>query len=251
MSGAPGNGSPARRLRSAVPRLATLALAVGMAGAPGTAPAGARPAQAAAEPETAARAATAPQAAPGAEVSPGERRARAVEAARDYFTDVELVNQHGEPMRFYSDLIRGKVVVINTIFTTCTGICPLMSRSFEKLQERAGERMGDDVHLVSITVDPETDTPERLREFGERFHAGDGWYFLTGDPDDLEQVLGRLGQWVETPETHQGIVLMGNDRTGLWKKAFGLASSQELLEVFESVLDDRRPTGADGSGADR
>lgn len=179
-----------------------------------------------------------------AELSP--ERARAVEAARRYFTDVELVNQYGEPMRLYSDLLQGKVVVINTIFTACTGICPVMSKAFEAIQDRVGDRLGEDVHLISVSVDPENDTPEKMRRWGEQFHARRGWYLVTGDPENVAFALQKLGQHVEDPESHQAIMLMGNDRTGLWKKAFGLAGAEELIEVFDSVLND--PGAGGGAG---
>src|ERR1041385_6236023 len=82
--------------------------------------------------------------------------------AEKYFSDVELMNQDGQKLRFYSDVLKNKVVVINTFFTTCTNICPPMNRNFEQMQEALGDRLGKDVFLVSITVDPETDTPTRL-----------------------------------------------------------------------------------------
>lgn len=186
-----------------------------------------------------------------ADPAPSPERARAVEAAREYFTDVELVNQYGEPMRLYSDLLQDKVVVINTIFTTCTGICPIMSKSFEAIQERMGDRLGSEVHLLSISVDPGNDTPEKMREFGDKFHARRGWYFLTGDPEKVAFALQKLGQYVEDPEAHQAVMLMGNDRTGLWKKAFGLAGADALLEVFDSVLNDTGGGAGVGSGAGR
>jgi cytochrome oxidase Cu insertion factor (SCO1/SenC/PrrC family) len=100
--------------------------------------------------------------------------------AEKYFSDVELINQDGEKVRFYSDVLKNKVVVINTFFTTCTSICPPMNRNFEKIQEALGDRLGKDVFLVSITVDPGTDTPTRLKEYARRFHARPGWLFLTG-----------------------------------------------------------------------
>lgn len=201
-----------------------------------------------------AAAAALPAAAQEAGGGPTPERARAIEAARRYFTDVELVNQYGEPMRLYSDLLRDKVVVIDTIFTTCTGICPVMSKAFETIQERVGDRLGEDVHLISISVDPENDTPEKMRAWGETFHARRGWYLLTGDPENVAFALRKLGQHVEDPEGHQAIMLMGNDRTGLWKKAFGLAGAEELLEVFDSVLNDPGAGGeglAGGAGAGR
>lgn len=172
--------------------------------------------------------------------------------ALHYFTDVTLVNQHGEPMRLYSDLLQGKVVLINTVFTACTGMCPMLSSTIEKVQAHVGDRVGEDVHLISISVDPENDTPAKLAELAERFHAERGWYFLTGEPENVELALRKLGQFTEDPEAHQGILIMGNETTGLWKKAFGLAGAEELIEIFDSVLHDSGAPGAGGGpGAGR
>jgi cytochrome oxidase Cu insertion factor (SCO1/SenC/PrrC family) len=159
--------------------------------------------------------------------------------AQAYFGDVPLVNQDGETMRLYSDLIRGRTVVIDVMFTGCTGACPVMSRTFAKVQDWLGDRLGKDVYLLSISVDPVNDTPARLKEYAAGFKARPGWYFLTGKPDDVRAALGKLGQAVETPDAHQSLFLIGNDRTGLWKKAFGLASPEEILPIVVSVANDR------------
>lgn len=160
------------------------------------------------------------------------------DAARKYFTDTVLVDQDGREVRFYSDLVAGKTVVIHSMFTECPGACPAMARKYQQIAEHLGERIGKDVHLIAITVDPETDTPARLKAHAEKFGAGPGWHLLTGSPENVELVLGRLGQWVEDRETHTNIFLVGNDRTGLWKKAFGLAKTEELIAIVDSVVDD-------------
>jgi cytochrome oxidase Cu insertion factor (SCO1/SenC/PrrC family) len=159
--------------------------------------------------------------------------------AERYFGDIKLVDQDGRERRLYSDLMAGKTVVIDVIFTTCTGVCPVLSRNFQRLQEALGDRIGRDVQLVSISVDPENDTPARLKEYAARFHAGPGWSFLTGSKADVDAALRKLGQWVEKPGDHQNLILIGNDRTGLWKKAFGLAEPEAILQVVQSVVDDR------------
>lgn len=156
--------------------------------------------------------------------------------AQKYFTDVELVNQNGETMRFYSDLLKGKVVVINSFFTTCTNVCPPMSRNLEKLQEALGERMGRDVRLISISVDPETDTPPKLKEYASQFHAKDGWYFLTGKKENVERALYKIGQYVEGRDNHLTLMVIGNESTGLWKKAFALAKAEALFALVEGVI---------------
>jgi protein SCO1/2 len=159
--------------------------------------------------------------------------------AAAYFGDVPLVNQNGETMRLYSDLMKGKVVVINSFFATCSSSCPVTAKSFADLQERFGDRLGRDLVLISITVDPEHDTPSRLKAYADRWKAHPGWYFLTGSKANVELALKKLGQWVDDPSNHMSIVIVGNERTGLWKKAFGLAPSKDLAGVVESVLNDR------------
>jgi len=161
--------------------------------------------------------------------------------AAAYFTDVVLIDQDGRKLRFYSDLLKGKVVLINTIFTTCTGICPVMARTFSQVQEHLGARLGKDVHLISISVDPETDTPNRLKEFGSRFGARPGWHFLTGAKQNVDFALAKLGQKVEAREDHKALMLVGNEPTGLWKKAFGLADPIEIIKIVDSVIADQEP----------
>jgi protein SCO1/2 len=159
--------------------------------------------------------------------------------AENYFSDVELINQDGEKVRFYSDVLKNKVVVINTFFTTCTGICPPMNRNFEKIQEALGDRLGKEAFLVSISVDPETDTPTRLKEYSRRFHARPGWMFLTGKKENVEWALYKLGQYVETKDEHTSVFIIGNEPKGLWKKAMGLAKAEELIKIVEDVINNR------------
>lgn len=173
----------------------------------------------------------------GAAAAPGNP------VARDYFTDTILVDQDGREVRFYSDLMAGKVVVINSMFTECTGSCPVMSRKFQALQEHLGDRVGRDVELISITVDPTTDTPARLKEHAAKFGAGPGWHLLTGSEENVRTVLSKLGQWVDDREAHETIFLVGNDRTGLWKKAFALAKTEDVVAIVDSVVED--PGAAD------
>jgi cytochrome oxidase Cu insertion factor (SCO1/SenC/PrrC family) len=163
--------------------------------------------------------------------------------AQKYFTDVELIDQDGKTVRFYSDVLKGKTVVVNAFFTTCTSVCPPMNRNMEKIQEAFGDRVGKDVFLVSMTVDPETDTPARLKEYSQKFHAGAGWMFLTGKKENLDQALYKLGQYVEQKDDHKTIFIIGNEPTGLWKKAFGIANVAELVQVVESVANDKGETG--------
>lgn len=158
--------------------------------------------------------------------------------AERYFTNVELVNQDGELMRLYQDLLKDKVVVIDTIFTECTGICPVISKTFQRIQDHVGDRLGEDVHLISISVDPTNDTPEKLKDFAAKFNARKGWYFLTGPKANVDFALQKLGGYVADRESHTAIVIIGNETTGLWKKAMGLAPARDILPIVDSVLND-------------
>lgn len=167
------------------------------------------------------------------------REGRTAEDARKYFTDTKLINQDGKVMRFYSDLLQGRSIVIDTFFTTCTGVCPLLNQRMARIQSWLGDRLGKDVVLVSISVDPEHDTPPRLLQYAQRFKARPGWYFLTGPKPNVDIVLRKLGHLVSGPDDHNTILLVGNDRTELWKKAQGVAASDDVIKVVQSVVDDR------------
>lgn len=159
--------------------------------------------------------------------------------AASYFTDVRLIDHEGREHRLYSDLLQGKVVVISAMFTECGGACPVMAASLEQVQTWAGDRLGKDVYLLSFTVDRDNDSPAELKKFAERFHAKPGWYFLTGSKENLETALRKLGLFTENREAHATLFTIGNEKTGLWKKALGIAKPSELVTIVESVANDK------------
>lgn len=167
--------------------------------------------------------------------------ALANEEAHHYFGDATLIDQHGQKHRFYSDLLHDKIVLIHPFFTHCEGICPVMAAHVAEIQKWLGDRLGKDVHLLSISVDPQRDTVESLDEYARRFKAREGWYMLTGEPAQLNQALGRLGYQVDDPEQHTSVMVIGNVATGLWKKAHGGASAGDLIEILDSVINDIGP----------
>lgn len=163
--------------------------------------------------------------------------------AHKYFTDVELINQNGEKMKFYSDLIQGKVVIINSFFATCQGSCLPLNQNLAKVQEALGERLGKDVYILSISVDPTVDTPPNLKQYAKKLQARPGWFFLTGTKENVDFALKKIGHFVPEKQDHLNIFIIGNERTGLWKKAFGLAKSDELVKIVESVVNDQPKIG--------
>ena len=159
--------------------------------------------------------------------------------AQRYFTDTVLIDQNGERVRFYTDLMKDKTVIIDTFFATCQASCLPMNRNLAQIQEGLGDRLGKDVNILSISVDPGVDTPTLLKAYSKKLNAKPGWYFLTGDKESIDFILKKLGQFVDDKNDHLNIFLIGNNRTGLWKKAFGLAKSEELMKVVDSVVNDR------------
>ena len=141
----------------------------------------------------------------------------------DYFPNVPLVTHEGKTVRFFDDLIKGKVVAINFIYTTCPDVCPLETANLREVQEILGDQVGRDVFMYSITIDPETDTPEVLRKYMERFDVGPGWTFLTGKESDITLLRRKLGLYSsekggEKLEAHSVSSIIGNQATGRWMR---------------------------------
>lgn len=159
--------------------------------------------------------------------------------AQKYFTDVELVSHEGKKMRLYSDLMKGRVVVINSFFATCTSSCPAMNQRLEKIQTALGDRLGKDLYIISVSVDPAADTPAVLSAYARKWNARPGWFLMTGEKANVDLVLRKLGQQPGKREDHSTVWAVGNDRTGLWKKVMGLAGTEDLIKAVESVLNDK------------
>ncbi|MCZ6727230.1 MAG: SCO family protein [Acidobacteria bacterium] len=155
---------------------------------------------------------------------------RPPEGPRIRFPDLPVVTQEGEEVSFYEDLVADKVVAITFISTTCRTACPAMAIMFSELQELLGEAAGRDVHLISISADPVTDTPARLEEWGDRFRAGPGWTLLTGGEKEIGLILKALKGPTSHVEDHYALVLYGSDRSGDWIHSYNPPSASRLVE---------------------
>jgi protein SCO1 len=142
---------------------------------------------------------------------------------KDYLPNLPVLDQEGKEFKFYDDLIAGKNVVINFIFTTCNDICPLTTARMAVVQEKLGDAVGRDVHMYSISIDPENDRPSQLKNYAEAFRIGPGWKLLTGKPEDIAQIRYKLGERSRVLKEHRHEMLIGNADTGSWSKdsAFG------------------------------
>ncbi len=135
--------------------------------------------------------------------------------------DVPVLDQNGKRLRFHSDLMRGKTVAINFIYTSCTTFCPMLTANFRMVQQELGARIGKDIDLISISIDPATDTPAKLKAFGAQFEPGPGWTFVTGALPDIGKLLDKLGQPLANPVDHTPLVLVRNDKIGGWTHVDG------------------------------
>jgi cytochrome oxidase Cu insertion factor (SCO1/SenC/PrrC family) len=169
-------------------------------------------------------------------------------SSRMAIPDVELLDQDGRKIHFYSDLVKDKVVAINFIFTTCTTICPPLGATFARVQKELGERAGRDVHFISISVDPVTDTPERLKAWGAKFKAGASWTFVTGSKPQVDELLRSLSASSASREDHSPTVLIGNEARGQWTRTYGLAKPSQLVSIInDAIAGNLEPSSKEGS----
>lgn len=167
-------------------------------------------------------------------------RAAAITAAGVQFPpvrmpDTEVLDQYGHKLHFYTDLVKDKTVAIDFIFTTCTTICPPLTATFRRVQQELGDRVGRDIRMISISVDPAVDVPERLKKFASTFHAGSGWTFVTGNKPEIDRLLLALGAYTGDKFDHSPMVLVGNAAGGYWTRAYGLASANEVVKIIRQA----------------
>ncbi|HEY3839086.1 MAG TPA: SCO family protein [Bryobacteraceae bacterium] len=145
--------------------------------------------------------------------------------------DVELINQHGQKVHLYSDLIKGHTFIINTIFTTCTTICPRMGSNYSSLQKILKARGAHNINLISISIDPLVDTPERLRRWSETFGAAPEWTLLTGTRSNVDTVLQALRLFAADKNEHTSMVLIGDESGTSWTRADALTAPSRLADI--------------------
>lgn len=149
--------------------------------------------------------------------------------------DVEVIDQYGRKARFYTDLFKDRVVVVSFFFTSCTLMCPLQGQSLAKLQNALGDRMGKEVFFVSVSKDPKTDTPQRLSLWARKYEVKNGWTLVTGTESVMSGLLRQLIGDEPGPQLHNPVLLIGNDRTGVWEDAEGLSSPDKLIAIIDRI----------------
>jgi len=151
-------------------------------------------------------------------------------------TETQLLDQDGRKLRLASDAVAGKVVVVSFVYTNCADTCPMVSHTFSQVQEQLGALMEDRVRLLSLTVDPARDTPERLKEYAASFHPQRGWLWLTGQPANVTAAQRAFGVTIRNPENHPAQILVGDPKSGRWTRIYEVDRPQQVLEKVNELL---------------
>ena len=154
------------------------------------------------------------------------------------FPNVPLLTQEGTRVLFHDDLIKGKVVLINFFFTSCPIICPRSTANLVKVEEALGERLGRDVRMISITVDPDKDTPEVLSTYSRRYGTKPGWYFVTGRRQDIALLKSHFGvdKYGNDKTDHTGMLVYGNEATQQWAATPTMADPETIVRSVTRLI---------------
>jgi protein SCO1 len=218
-------------VKSDMPRLASIAIGV-VAGASLVLSAATRP--------------------PARPVSPVDYQAYTSRALREHFPNVPLVTQDKKTVRFYDDLIKDKVLIIQFMFTNCQQFCPMVTPNLARVQKELQKRAaGAAVTMISITVDPTHDTPGVLKEYASKFGVQPGWQFLTGQKSDIDQIRRGLGVYDPDDKKieHMNVLTIGRESTGQWLAIEALAKPEDIVQTVLSLTEHsaRRTAGQAGS----
>jgi cytochrome oxidase Cu insertion factor (SCO1/SenC/PrrC family) len=165
--------------------------------------------------------------------------------ARSYFTDLELLTQEGRKVRFYSDVLEGRTVLINVIYTHCTDACPLITQQLNDVRKSIPDLFGKRVFFVTLSSDPVRDTPQAMKQFAQKQSADvAGWTYLTGRKEHIDQILKRLGQFSEEVEAHSTLLIAGNVAAKRWSKIRPDAPAAAIAERLTALA---RSTAAPGA----
>ena len=148
--------------------------------------------------------------------------------------DVTLVNQNGARVKLKNLITLDKPVVVDFIYGTCTTICPVLSAGYANLQQKLGEG-STKVQLISISIDPENDTPKVMKEYLKRYRSKPGWDFLTGSREDIDKVMHAFNAYIPNKMYHYPLNLIRNPKDGKWVRIFGLTSTSEFMNEYKKV----------------
>jgi protein SCO1/2 len=156
--------------------------------------------------------------------------------SQSYLPNVEVVDQDHRRLKFYDDVLQGKLVVISFIYTSCNNICPLVIARLAEVRDQLGDAFGRDIHFVSVSIDPIPDTPDKLKEHASAFKIDKGWLFLTGDPGNIDLIRHKLGERSRKDiAQHRNEILLFNDRTASWSRESPFSDVSILVNSIRSM----------------
>ena len=156
------------------------------------------------------------------------------------FANVALVDQNGKSVHLEPDLVANKIVVMSFIYTSCTTVCPVVSSIMGKVQKQLGARVGSEVQLVSISIDPQRDDSGRLHEYARGFQSGPGWSWLTGSTQSVNDTLKGLGTFSADLKNHAPLILVGDGNSRNWTRYYGFTDPAVLIHEVEKLSGQRR-----------
>jgi protein SCO1 len=160
---------------------------------------------------------------------------------KEYFPNSTLTTQDGQVVHFYDDVLKGKNVAINLIYTRCTASCPLETAKLSQVYKLLNGRVGKDIFFYSISIDPKHDTPEALKAYTKKFKTGPGWTFLTGSKEDIREISKKLGLSSLTDggnkDGHQPTLMIGNEPSGQWMMNSAVDNPRFLTELMTKFYD--------------
>jgi cytochrome oxidase Cu insertion factor (SCO1/SenC/PrrC family) len=161
------------------------------------------------------------------------------ERARKYFTDTVVVDQNGNKLRFYSDVLKDRVVLISFMFMNCEGACPMLAQKLKQTRALMVPAIKDEVWFVTLSVDPERDTPEAMKQFAENQGLDESrWLFLTGEKRNVELLIRKLGQYTPNIEAHTTLMLAGNDRTRHWTRVLPMVPPDGIAQQMRALVEE-------------
>ncbi len=166
--------------------------------------------------------------------------ARPVSSTTVKLLNTELLDQNGTQVKFISDIVGDRIIAINFIYTDCHTACPVVSAIFAKLQNQLGEKLQKDVRMVSLSINPITDTPESLKTYSTHFNAKPEWVWLTGEKKPVDDLLKGLGVYSADYSNHTPVILVGDSISGVWTRFDGFTRPETLAAKIDELLLARR-----------
>ena len=175
-----------------------------------------------------------------------QQKAAAPKPVKVNLADTALTDQSGRSVKLKSEAVGERIVVVDFVYTNCTTVCPVNSALLAQVQQRLGTRVGKDVVLLSLSVDPVRDTPARLKDYSAKYGSAEGWQWLTGSKPQVDEALKAFDAWTPNFADHPAAILVGDGKSGKWLRFYGFASPEQITDAVKALLAERAKGGQAG-----